>query len=1069
MEESYPIERESPKKNANFLSRIFFFWMKRICYEGCTKGIELKNLYKIQEPNKSSYLTEHLEKIWDDEVQKGKLKERKPSLLKALFRAYTFTFLLWGILIFINSVVVKTVQPLMLSGLIKLFTNGGYTPSDVLFYGGGLCLLTLLNAFLNHHTNCGVNIIGMRVRVAISSLVYRKILRLSQLSLGKTAAGKVVNLLSNDVARFDLIVFGLNHLWVGPFQILVVACLMWMQMGPSSMTAIVSVIVLTLPLQLMMGSITSKYRMQVAKKTDNRVKIMSELLAGVQVIKMYSWETPFEAVVEKARIDEVKWLTKTSYVRGVLSSFTDFVEKAALCATIVCFVILGQGIRADLVFALDMYISILNLTLSIIFPIVIAMGAECLVSVKRLEEFLLMEEKETLQILPVEDKHVYLKNINSYWVHDTPVLKNLSIKLAPGTLCAVIGPVGSGKSSLLKLLLGEMMTSSGTIEYSGDISYASQEPWLFASTVRNNILFGEKLNREHYKNVVRVCALERDFELFPDGDKTKVGDRGVSLSGGQRARINLARCVYKDADIYLLDDPLSAVDTKVGRHLFDQCIMDFLKGKTRILVTHQLQYLKKADAIIVLNKGGIEAQGTFETLSQSDSEFTKLLVAADESHEHEKSEKITRASTVSVSTIASLNAEPVEEEQDSEEMEDEGGYKGSPGWAYIRRFGGFLTIFFITFLFLLCQVLLSGSDYWITYWSNQEELRDKANNINASYQFTTAVYTSTKIEENITNLSELPEFINGQLISNITRSRSTFFEDIERQFTETIILDDGEHTLLTKEAMTYIYAFIVIVLIVITLVRSIMFFHGCMQASKKLHNNMFHCLLKAPMRFFDTNPAGRILNRFSKDIGAVDEMLPRALMDVVQILLIMFGILVLVVISNVYMIVIIVILGGIFFQIRKWYISTARSIKLIEGVAKSPVFSYINSSINGLTTIRATHNEEVLKKQFDDHQDVHTAAWYLQVMCSVSYGLWLDLICALFVCFVIIGFIVLDQFTTVQGSLIGLGISQASALVGMLQFCMRQISECVNYLTSVERVLQYTQLEQEHPLLTAKR
>lgn len=351
-----------------------------------------------------------------------------------------------------------------------------------------------------------------------------------------------------------------------------------------------------------MGSVTSKFRMQVAKRTDHRVRIMNEMLNGIQVIKMYAWETPFEAVVEEARIREVKYLKRSNYIRSVLVSFMVFVERTTLAVTVICYVLMGHEIRADLVFSLAMYFNLLQLTLAIMFPILISFGAESLVSIKRLEDFLLMEEKETFKIRETEDNYIRLRHVEAGWLPSTPILKDICIKLPPGILCAVIGPVGSGKSSFLKLLLGEIMPSSGTVELNGDISYASQEPWLFASNVRNNILFGEEYNRNLYKTVVKVCALEKDFEQFPEGDKTRVGDRGVSLSGGQRARINLARAVYKDSDIYLLDDPLSAVDTKVGKHLFDKCILEYLRGKTRILVTHQLQYLKRADMIIVLNK-----------------------------------------------------------------------------------------------------------------------------------------------------------------------------------------------------------------------------------------------------------------------------------------------------------------------------------------------------------------------------------------------------------------------------------------------------------------------------------
>ncbi|ERL84841.1 hypothetical protein D910_02265 [Dendroctonus ponderosae] len=345
---------------------------------------------------------------------------------------------------------------------------------------------------------------------------------------------------------------------------------------------------------------------------------MSEIISGIQVIKMYAWEKPFEKLIEQLRAREIVALTQSSYLRGVFTSCNVFVERFTLFLTIVAYSLVGYRITADIVFSMAQYFNILQrkqqfflfvsdtifipLAMAIVYPLAVSLSAETWVAIKRLEEILVLEEKEDIVIENLTERGISLHNITASWVPDVPVLKNIEVVIPEGKLCAIIGPVGSGKSSVLQLLIGELSPSSGKIQIGGSLSFSSQEPWLFAASVRKNILFGKPYDSTLYKKVAEVCALEKDFEQFPYGDRTLVGERGVSLSGGQRARINLARAIYRSADIYLLDDPLSAVDTHVGKHLFEKCIKNYLNGKTRILVTHQLQYLKKADIIIVLNE-----------------------------------------------------------------------------------------------------------------------------------------------------------------------------------------------------------------------------------------------------------------------------------------------------------------------------------------------------------------------------------------------------------------------------------------------------------------------------------
>lgn len=226
-------------------------------------------------------------------------------------------------------------------------------------------------------------------------------------------------------------------------------------------------------------------------------------------------------------------------------------------------------------------------------------------------------------------KFIRLENVTAVWQRHVERSQmngifDMSAEIGPG-LCAIVGQVGSGKSTLLNVILGELAVDAGTLTINGSLSYASQEPWLFDSSIRDNIVFVEDFDEWRYKRVIKVCALERDFELLPQGDASIVGERGISLSGGQKARINLARAIYRKADVYLLDDPLSAVDAHVGRHIFDECITQFLADENKIcvLVTHQLQYLSNVNHVLLMNGGQIEAEGPFNTLQK----FNKDLLS----------------------------------------------------------------------------------------------------------------------------------------------------------------------------------------------------------------------------------------------------------------------------------------------------------------------------------------------------------------------------------------------------------------------------------------------------------
>ncbi|XP_069685044.1 ATP-binding cassette sub-family C member 4-like isoform X2 [Periplaneta americana] len=1100
-------EKPHPYGRANPLSKLFFFWTRGIFSKGYKKELEESDLYSVLKTDKTDFLGDTLEEKWKKELIMAKEKNRKPSLQRAIVKTFWKQYVICFIMFLICYLLIRVMQTIIMGKVINYFTPGSKMPKEeARIFGGALIAIIFIRLAFDHHTSYLCNSIGMRVRVACCSLLYRKLLRLSKTSTDQTATGRVVNLMSNDVCRFDYAPQFLSFLIITPLQVIIITCCLWAMVGPSSLVGVAFIFIQTIPVHTYLGRLIAKLRKKVAVRTDERMRLMNEIVSGIQVIKMYAWEMPFAKLVEITRRKEIQKVTLSAYLRGFYLSSMVYLERSTLFATLLAYVLMGFDITPEKVFSLAQFYNNLNQTMAIFFPSAVEYKAESAVSINRLQDLLMEEEADYLppyvttsktKMANGNDHHrnnmsvlkgVTLVNACCKWSPKLPAdnLKNLTFRVPEGKLCAVIGPVGSGKSSLLHAVMKELSCHSGTVSVGGSISYSSQEPWLFVGTVRQNILFGQPFNPEKYKEVVKVCALEKDFEMFRHGDRTLVGEKGISLSGGQRARINLARAVYRSADIYLLDDPLSAVDTHVGKHLFDECIKTHLGSKTRILVTHQLQYIKDADLVVILNNGEIENQGTFTEMQNSGLNFAKLLAKEPNSDDedehvptrerliseksiHDENENRRRSvrrdgttrrssrrekgssfrkdgtlrnsftnedyqSTLRKSVIRRHMRQPSlvsanssswfgdDMDDADEELSQETRGFGSLGWRtywqYFKNGGNICYLIFTLCMLIIAQLSTSSADYWVTFWTNEEVVR-KANR----------------------------ETMNEWILANETG-----------QELPTVIPDT---TLVSKWDSLIIYLVLIICCMSLTLLRSILFVKTCMRASIRLHNNMFSSILRGAMRFFDTNPSGRILNRFSKDIGAIDELLPRFMLESIQVFLVLIGILVNIAIVNPYFIIAMVVLGFCFYGVTKVYLATSRNVKRLEGITRSPVYSHLSDTLTGLTTIRISGAQEMVKIGFDSRQDDHTAAWSLFLGTSIAFGFWMDILSSLFVAIITLTFFLVGEEI---GAKVGLALSQALIVTGMLQYGLLRTTEVVSQMTAVERVLEYTNIEKEPDL-----
>ncbi|XP_068628985.1 ATP-binding cassette subfamily C member 4-like [Battus philenor] len=1093
MDSKVILKDKNPHDKANILSKVFLLWSFSLFRKGYKRGLTLEDLFQARSGDQSGRLGDRLEEAWQKELENANRNGSKPSLSRAIFRSFWFEYMICGFLVGILFIILWPLVPYTLALFIGYF-SGEKTPENYRnahIHNFLMNLLSITTALILPHLHLIQGRVGMRVRIACCSIVYRKILKLNRRALGKTEPGQVINLMSNDVNRFDLAAVFLNYIWVMPIVVPVVSYLVWQHVGWATLAALAVIFVQTVVVQAYLSNLQGKYRGKIAQRTDERVKVMSELVNGVQVIKMYAWEKPFEKLVDKLRRMEVSFILKTSLIKGFSTALSVFTERFILFAAIVAFVVMGGDVRAEITFSLVQYFNLLQLACNIFFPLALSLLAESMVSVRRLEEFLLLPELESIKAKEIyslalnshgfitngvdKEKQIEkeksqptgltLANVSASWQENPIVetLRNITLSIKHGEFLGVAGLVGSGKSSLLQLILGELEPSHGTVSLGGGrISYASQEPWLFVASVRQNILFGLPYDRVRYKKVVTACALVRDFELLPAGDATLVGERGISLSGGQRARIGLARACYRQADIYLLDDPLSAVDTHVGKHLMSECVTGLLKHSTRILVTHQLHHLKAADNIIILRNGEIESQGNFEEVSRSPL-FKELLEEDEQPEQQDNVASKTRTdlmrqrtlsiqSHTSTSTAAEVVDANADEPEETAELMEKGRVSGSVYLKYFRAGGSWALLFFTLLSIILAQVITSVSDLWVTHWMNNVEAKhsNMLNELN---------YTSLSSPNNFTdslNETESLDASDSTVNANVSVIGTMMKTALAMQNLTSIEEDEMDHSF-----YIYIWAVTILGCIVLTTERSLLFLWVCMRSSIKLHNSMFSNILAATMRFFDTNPSGRILNRFSKDMGIVDEILPRMILDSMQVFMVMIGILVMVAIVNPYMLLTTAGCGIFMYLWTIIYLSTAQDIKRVEGVSRSPVFSHVSASMAGLTTVRACNAEEMLRIQFDEKQDVHTAAWYLTLITNTAFSLWLSLISASYVVVVAYTFLLLDDGSTMSGN-VGLALSQGLILVNMVQYGIKQATEVISQMTSVERVVQFTSLPQEN-------
>uniref|UniRef100_A0A3Q2NT43 Canalicular multispecific organic anion transporter 1 n=1 Tax=Fundulus heteroclitus TaxID=8078 RepID=A0A3Q2NT43_FUNHE len=1102
-------EELNPEAGAAFLSRITFNWFNSMVVKGHKTPLVQEDLWELNETDSTAYISQRFNQHMRYELGLARIqfqKKLKNKLLKnpskaveeasqsnglgkgvsqdVLMMVRTFRYNkepssnntdslpggphetnypnAWLVTtlyktfkgILIESAFFKLLQDLLAfvsPQLLKLMISFIQNKSSYAWVGYLYAVLLLVVALLQslllqqYFQRCFV--LGMKVRTALMAAVYKKALVMSNDNRKESTVGETVNLMSADAQRFNDVTNFIHLLWSCPLQIIVSIVFLWMELGPSTLAGL-GVMVLMVPINGLLANQARKFQIENMKFKDKRLKIMNEMLNGIKILKLFAWEPSFRTQVEDIRGEELKVMRKFAYLSSVSTFIFSCAPALVSLATFAVFVGVSSDniLTAEKAFTSISLFNILRFPLAML-PMLIASIVQTAVSKKRLEKFLGGDDLDSdiIRHDPSFNSAVSISNGSFSWEKDSePLLKNVSLDIKPGRLVAVVGAVGSGKSSLMSALLGEMHSTKGFINIQGSLAFVPQQAWIQNATLRDNILFGSPYEDKRFQDVVEACALGPDLKLLSAGDLTEIGEKGINLSGGQKQRVSLARAAYSQADIFLLDDPLSAVDSHVGKHLFDKVIgpNGLLKNKTRILVTHGVSFLPYVDEVVVLVNGQVSEIGSYQSLRASKGAFSEFLdeYAKEQNNQttHEKdgyqdtedvelipdredtqpdcppedavsftlkrensirrSQRGTRSSFRLRKNSTLKPAEDTGEAKKGQrliekETMETGQVKFSVYLQYLRAMGWGYT-FWIFLIYFIQNIAFIGQNLWLSDWTN-----DAAEYYNQTY----------------------PSWM--------------------------------------RDTRVGVFGALGVAQGLFVFLGTLLVANASVNASRILHSRLLNNILRVPMLFFDTTPIGRVVNRFAKDIFTVDETIPQSFRSWILCLLGVLGTLFVICLATPFFTIIIIPLAVIYFFVQRFYVATSRQLRRLDSVSRSPIYSHFGETVSGLSVIRAYNHQERFLKHNEVTVDENLKSVYPWIVSNRWLAIRLEFLGNLVVFFSAL-FAVISR-DSIDSGLVGLSISYALNVTQTLNWLVRMTSELETNIVAVERVSEYSELENE--------
>nr|CAD7572885.1 unnamed protein product [Timema californicum] len=1083
-----------PEQAAPFPSRLFFSWFDGFIWTGYRRPLEKTDLWGLNPEDLTQEVVPKFCKHWDRTVRSKERKNQNatfhkrsgsvnitkagdskklPSVLPAICRAFGPTFLFGSLLRLLGDVL--TFASPQLLGFLIAFVSSDDPMWKGYLYAGLILLVNCVQAFINAHFFNRMMITGTRVRSAIISVIYRKALTMSYGARKESTVGEVVNLMAVDANRAMEVSMQLNMFWSAPLQISLALYYLWQILGPSVLAGL-GLMILMVPLNSFIANKVKSLQIQQMKSKDKRIKLINEVLNGIRVLKLYAWEPSYEKELRDIRNKEVKILKKAAYLNAATSFAWTCAPFLVSLVTFATFVLIDENnvLDAEIAFVSLSLFNIIRMPLGMI-PMLIMTIIQALVSLERINKFLAGENLNPENVShESSDKCPLLiqGGTFSWGVGEQPVVNNVNLRVDKGALIAVVGTVGSGKSSLMSAILGEMDKVSGHVNTQGSIAFVPQQAWIQNASLKENIMFGKSSDELYYDKVIEACALKPDFKVLPGGDNTEIGEKGINLSGGQKQRVSLARAVYNDADIYLLDDPLSAVDSHVGKHIFEKVIgpTGLLNNKTRVLVTHGITFLPEVDLIVVLTDGEVSEKGTYKELMQRKGAFADFLdqhlqevVSNDATSEADLEEiKQQLESSLGPEEFQRKFNRAISRVSDSR---SENGSIGDTG-SLPRRMSTLSTRSVGSL-----KRAASGSLRRLNTGS-----RGQLNNIREKDPDLPKFQDKKLIEAERAEVGNVKWVVYkhymaaiGLLLTIGTLVINAILQGFQVGSNVWLtVWSENEYgtfnftTNLTEtnpvELYLGVYGMLGLGQVLCVCIGTLTVSVGTINAANTLHNTMLANILRLPQSLFDTTPTGRILTRFSSDVNVLDTHIPMILRMSIPNLYRVAATFIVISCTTPLFISVIVPVGILYYFIQRVYVSTSRQVKRLESIARAPVYSHFGESITGAAVIRAYGVQSRFIKISEEKVDFNQMCIFPNIISNCWLFVRLELIGSLITFFTSL-FAVLGRETMNPG-LVGLSVSYALQITMTLNMLVRVASDIETNIVAVERIKEYSEYEQ---------